>query len=327
MTPQACPACGAAGPTTLDHLPTTALIQAYRAQPLEIDISPLFAATDGALPLQQCGQCSLKWYADAPAGDAAFYVALQRQPWYYLAEKAEYHFAARQVGAGHRVLEVGCGGGAFRGQLPAEVSYRGLEFNALAVESARAAGLDVDMRSIAEEAEARPGYYDVVCHFQVLEHVEDPAQFMRDCARALKPGGRLVVGVPAEDSFLRIAESNWLNMPPHHLTRWSDRALDAAFRRVGIEPIERWHESVANIHRAWHRDVVCNAGWLRLFGARPALLARPVAAGLRWRVRRFDVAEQGLYHLGLRLFPQASRGHTLCMAGMKGHDAAAVRGA
>ena len=324
MTPHACPACGATGALTLAALPAAPLIDAYRAKPLEIDIAPLFAAARDDILLQQCSQCTLKWYANAPAGDAAFYVELQRQPWYYLADKAEYRFAARHIGAAARVLEVGCGHGAFRRHLPAEVQYRGLEFNARAAESARAQGLDVAMQTLAEEADACAGQYDAVCHFQVLEHVEDPLQFMRDCARALKPGGRMVVGVPAEDSFLVIAESNWLNMPPHHLTRWTDRALDNALRRVGVEPVQTWHEEVADIHSAWQREAVSNAGWLWLFGARPALLARPVAAGLRWRMRRFDLAQRGLFRLGLRLFPLAARGHTLCMAGVKSPDARAL---
>ena len=73
---------------------------------------------------------------------------------------------------------------------------------------------------IEDHADQRPGHYDAVTSFQVLEHVTEPASFLRACVKALRPGGRLLLGVPNNDSFLGLLEDNWLNMPPHHMSLW-----------------------------------------------------------------------------------------------------------
>jgi SAM-dependent methyltransferase len=301
----------------LDGLAVDELVRGFAQSSMALDVSPQFAASPRHVAFQQCGACSLKWYADAPAGDAAFYVALQRNDWYYQADKAEYAFARGHVAADARVLEVGCGRAAFRRHLGPGVTYKGLEFNEAAVAAARSDGLDVEIRSIADEARQRPAHHDVVCHFQVLEHVSDPAGFMRDCEAALRPGGVLIVAVPAEDSFVGLAESSWLNMPPHHLTRWPDRALQQCLLALGLQPVDTWHEPVAPLHHAWHRAVAVRAGWLSLAGGQPRLVARRTSMRLQHLAMRVPGLEPWLYARGVARFPQLSLGHTVCMVGRK----------
>ncbi|MFW5661222.1 MAG: bifunctional 2-polyprenyl-6-hydroxyphenol methylase/3-demethylubiquinol 3-O-methyltransferase UbiG, partial [Oceanicaulis sp.] len=39
-----------------------------------------------------------------------------------------------------------------------------------------------------------PAQFDVVLNLEVVEHVDDPDAFLRDCARLVKPGGMTIVG-------------------------------------------------------------------------------------------------------------------------------------
>lgn len=311
-----CPGCGEAGPILVDSLATTALIDGYDRSGLARSIDRLFPDVNGRSTLWSCRQCSLRWYADSPAGDAAFYEALQQHDWYYQEDKPEYGFASRWIPGEAQVLEVGCGRGAFAGFIPG-TNYRGLEFNQLAVQKARNAGLQVEVKTVGQEAADRPAHDDVVCHFQVLEHVETPLGFMAECAQALKPGGLMVVAVPAEDSFLGLAESSWLNMPPHHLTRWTDRSLGLLLRRVGMEPLELWHEDVASYHQDWHRSVVTMAGWHSLFGRRPGMIGSRYRNRLLREACRVPGIATALYARGIARHPEAARGHTVCIVGRK----------
>lgn len=304
-----CPVCHTAAAGAEQSVSGAALIACYQRQ--GIDVAP-YVPAQGDIGLHRCSACDLGFFAPARAGDGDFYAQLQRHDWYYQDDKPEYPAAAAHVADGSSVLEVGCGKGAFRAWLPASVRYTGLEFNDAAIARARAAGLDVRKEPV--EAHAAAGArYDVVCSFQVLEHVEQPGSFFAACADALKPGGTLIVAVPAQDSFLAVAANAPLNMPPHHLTRWSDAALRQLARRAGLTDVALWHEPVAPFHREWQRTVLAlhalggggrRGGPLLDTSIRYRLLGRV----LRWRRLRDALAARAE-----RQQPELGHGHTVML--------------
>ncbi len=235
-----CPVCCSNASAKLDEISLAAVCKYYQDS-LSIDVSNLLKNGGPPIQLRHCGKCDLRWFAPAPSGDPQFYERLQKHDWYYQDDKPEFFHAIKYVKSGDNILEVGCGKGALAVHLPSGVSYRGLEFNQDAVDKGRAAGLRIDMDPVDFHATKHPSAYDVVCHFQVLEHVTHPLAFLTACTALMKPGGLLVVAVPSEDSFLSIVEGGFLNMPPHHLTRWTDSALGFAMKEVGLKPIEIWH--------------------------------------------------------------------------------------
>jgi SAM-dependent methyltransferase len=244
----ACPGCRAAAVSLVDTVATSELARLYRGIGVDVDS---YLQDIPSIARLRCASCDLVFFAPACAGTGRFYEQLQRFDWYYQDEKPEYEHARRFVRDGASVLEVGCGKGAFRTFLPASVDYAGLEFNDEAVRKAVAAGLQVRKESIERHAAAQPGRYDVVCSFQVLEHVPDPATHASACVQALAEDGLLVIAVPAEDSFLSVAANAPLNLPPHHVLRWTDRALRSLALREGLRVVELWHEPVASFHRDW----------------------------------------------------------------------------
>lgn len=154
------------------------------------------------------------------------------------------------------VLDVGCGAGHFLNSLKGRVgALAGLETSAYGRQAANEKGLATFDETIGEHAETHSEAYDAVTAFQVLEHVADPAAFIAGCVRALKPGGLLILSVPNNDSFLRRCDPLALNMPPHHVTRWGRRSLEALselfpldLRRIENEPLQEanvdWYVAV-----------------------------------------------------------------------------------
>ena len=311
-----CPICKSSSTVKLDEISQQVLINAYRKS-LSVDTSKLLKADGVSISLLHCTNCDLKWYAPAPAGDPAFYEALQKHDWYYQDDKPEYTYAAEFLRDGMSVLEVGCGKGAFAKFLPTGVSFRGLEFNEEAVRKGLASGLQIDIESVDDHAIKYAGAYDVVCHFQVLEHVTSPGQFLQACAALLKPGGMLIVAVPSEDSFLAITEGGYLNMPPHHLTRWSDKAIAHAITLCGMQPSEYWHEPVATYHRDWYASTIRLYAIRRLLGQANRLHAKDFFSRVLRQLMRIEVIGNRLSKYGERHFVHRGRGHTVCVVARK----------
>lgn len=98
------------------------------------------------------------------------------------------------------LLEAGCGAGA----LLADLSSRGFECTGLetsprAIEMARKLGTDLGFRYpiVAQPDRDWGAKFGVVCAFDVLEHIEDEKGALAQWRRWLRPGGNLLLSVPA----------------------------------------------------------------------------------------------------------------------------------
>lgn len=96
------------------------------------------------------------------------------------------------------VLDTGCGGGATMESLSRYGRVRGMEYAEEAVAYNRAHGRDVVEGSI-EEMPFDDASFDLALALDVIEHVPDDLQALSELYRILRPGGSLLVTVPALD--------------------------------------------------------------------------------------------------------------------------------
>lgn len=207
----------------------------------------------------ECTDCELRFFDPLITGSGEFYGKLNSKPWYYFDDKYEYRFVASLIQPGESVLDVGSGKGAFAAHLPPRTSYLGLDFNEEAVEWARKQGRTVLREDVETHVDSYAQSYDWVVSFQSLEHVSDVRGLLNSMARCVKLGGALVIVVPSEDSFVGRASDAPLNMPPHHVTRWSDATLRRVALVIGF-PLELLHhEPLQQEHKAWAGAVMARA--------------------------------------------------------------------
>src|SRR5580704_13977701 len=119
------------GTRELAVLPTTDLVRRWRDQ-FDIDVTSYFRGID-VVRVVESEKSGLVSFEPSVIGDEALYRTLESQDWYYLEDKWEHRRSLRSVRPGTRVLEVGCGRGAFlvkAKELGAMVT--GIELNAAA---------------------------------------------------------------------------------------------------------------------------------------------------------------------------------------------------
>jgi len=148
---------------------------------------------------------------------------------------------------GGRLLDIGFGNGGFL-KIASEMGWNaeGIDFDAKAVEVARARGLNVS-RASAAELSSRNEPYDVITLSHVIEHVYDPISLLRDLYRLLKPGGCLWLDTPNLGSYgAQRFGPDWQALdPPRHLALFNPASLRMSLTKAGFKQIEQhWHGMV-----------------------------------------------------------------------------------
>lgn len=211
-----------------------------------IDVKSEFGE-EPRVELLSCNECKCQFFHPLKSGSVNYYSQLQKQIWYYPKEKSEFDFAKKFIKKSDSVMEVGCGNGSFADLIECK-DYVGLEFTETAVLYAREKGHNVLLEPLEQYAGNNFEKHNVVCFFQVLEHVSELRSFLKSAVDSLKPEGLLIISVPSADSFLSYSLNNILNMPPHHLTRWSKASFESLAAIFNLKVVDHQHEQLADEH-------------------------------------------------------------------------------
>lgn len=120
------------------------------------------------------------------------------------------------------VVDVGCGGRPYEAFVPSGARYVGFD-------ATPTLGSRPDGWARADAIPLASGIAQLVLCTQVLEHVPNPAECVREMARVLAPGGCLVITAPQA----------WnLHEAPHDYFRYTRYGLTSLCERAGLEVTE-----------------------------------------------------------------------------------------
>lgn len=103
----------------------------------------------------------------------------------------------RRVESGCKVLDFGCGTGAGLAELGQDYRVVGLDRSELALEFCRSRGLEEIILGDGASPPFRANFFDGIVALDIFEHIERDDIAFREALRILKPGGTLVLSVPA----------------------------------------------------------------------------------------------------------------------------------
>jgi SAM-dependent methyltransferase len=128
-----------------------------------------------------------------------------------------YHFATKWA-TGRHVLDIACGEGYGSAALlrAGAASVIGVDISEEACKHASMKyGIDARLGS-AEAIPLADHSVDLLVSFETIEHLDSPGAFVNECARVLRPGGRLIISTPNRDVYSPEGTTN-----PFHTTEMS----------------------------------------------------------------------------------------------------------
>lgn len=132
------------------------------------------------------------------------------------------------------VLEIGCGQGAFGARVARRAEYLGVEPDPVsyAVAKARVPVQGGEVRNLSA-TELGDHLADLVCAFEVLEHLQDDEAALREWVSHVRPGGHLLISVPADP-----ARFGPMDLHAGHFRRYDGDQLAALLTQAGLTDVE-----------------------------------------------------------------------------------------
>jgi len=139
-----------------------------------------------------------------------------------------------------RVLEVGCGQGGFGARLAQRYTYLGVEpdrvSSSVAQQRLALAGGHGEVRHGDLSVVGSQETFDLVCAFEVIEHIEDDAAAVKEWVSHTRPGGSLLLSTPAWQKRFGAADEM-----VGHFRRYEPPVLTALLRGAGLVDVELVH--------------------------------------------------------------------------------------
>lgn len=190
---------------------------------------------------------------------------IERQHWFYCGKRAIVRYWINRylsLRPSDLLIDAGCGTGTFLVEMSRICRVLGLDAHDESVALARprlgAVGAQI-LQTGLERVALPDGCAAVITMLDVLEHLDDDGAAVQEMMRLLRPGGLLVVTVPA----LRWLWSDW-DVALHHRRRYSRNALLRVADRPGTQVLR-----CAYFNTALLPPIALIRLWRKLRPARP----------------------------------------------------------
>ncbi len=216
-------------------------------------IKPLYSKAD--LNIVKCGSCGLTFLSPFPDEEAIkklysedYYLAwgIQEPKNLELVRsikmatfRRELEHLRKYVGSG-KILDIGCAMGFFlEAARESNWDVYGVELSTYAAKIAQQTLGQKIYNGALEAAKFEDGFFEVVVMSDLLEHVTDPASFLTEVMRIIKPGGLLMIVTPNLESLsAKIMRRHWNHFNQEHLYYFSPGTISRFLKEKSFEVLD-----------------------------------------------------------------------------------------
>jgi SAM-dependent methyltransferase len=159
--------------------------------------------------------------------------------WWHVGKRAivygllERYLPRDSARADRQALDLGCGAGLNLDHLAKYAAPVGTDFSEDALRFCRERGHVRLCKADAAALPFRDEQFDIITALDVVEHLDDDLDALRELRRTLRPGGLLVISVPAYPTLW----SYWDDILGHR-RRYTVRSMREAVRKAGLVPLK-----------------------------------------------------------------------------------------
>lgn len=189
---------------------------------------------------------------DVSMGDDWFDIVTEDHFWmqwrFSILKKMKKHLPSKEG----KILEIGCGNGVVLNQL-SKIGYSvdGCDLNEHALKMVDHNDGKVMLYNIYDKDPVLKGQYDTILLLDVIEHIDDDADFLKTALYYLKEGGKIFVNVPAGNYLYGRYDEE-----VGHVRRYDKSMMRTAFKKAGIIPVKTSYWAMSLIPLALIRKVL-----------------------------------------------------------------------
>ena len=215
-----------------------------------------------ALPLDsyqmvKCCTCGLEYSVPLVSPSSNWYSIAYKNLSLYPSERWEFNYVLEQIKPLDNIIELGSGSGIFLKKCKAyKIQSCGFDFSKDVISQCLADGLRVNLMDLSKNSNVEDITEDkksnVIVLFHVLEHLDCPSQLFNLAWQYSQTDSELWVSVPSDRRLTRLfRERDFLDQPPHHLTRWNMSSMEIIGRNNGWNLEEIIYEPISLKQILW----------------------------------------------------------------------------
>jgi 2-polyprenyl-3-methyl-5-hydroxy-6-metoxy-1,4-benzoquinol methylase len=214
-------------------------------------------ASTNEYQMLKCNNCSLEFSNPMKSPGEDWYILAYNSLNLYPSERWEFQYLINKLQSKDTLAEIGCGSGAFLKKCQEwNIDAYGFDLSSQAVEECRRNGLyasviDLELLNIPKKVQNLER--NVFCSFHTLEHLERPERLFQIAHKFSTKSTTLWVSIPSNKRPTRFfGETEFLDLPPHHLTRWTPKSLELIARNNGWNLCKIIYEPINTKNRLWY---------------------------------------------------------------------------
>ena len=298
---QECPICGESTLSPTEHsFPMGDILKMWEnLTPYRFRESVWKTYGDQHVTLNHCTNCDFSIYDPALAGTSDFYAdAVDVDYNYYNDDKWEFRQALKDIGMmdAQKILDVGCGSGSFLESLRRSLNLPtawGYEISPALARVVTRKGFQVYSDIFPDQLidDNKANFFDVICIFQVLEHVDDPMRMLRDIKELLASNGKIIIAVPDIDGPVgKYYKFSHMNMPPHHVSHWNSSVIEHAAKRIGMRVEKISYEPLSDYLWSSYLSLIID-DWARWGPIKKLIRVLRIRKSLIYVLKRLNITE------------------------------------